>query len=147
MKYLDKLRKFMYGRYGVDELHKFTFYLYVILIIINLFIKTKVLILTELFLLFIIFYRMLSKKIYKRSNENQLYLKYKKKLLKPFRNLRRNIKDKEYIYKKCKHCKKLLKLPVPYKRGIKEVKCPKCKKNFKMLVLKISKVEIISKNN
>ena len=46
--------------------------------------------------------------------------------LKPFRNIRRNIKDKEYIYKNCRHCKKLLKLPIPYKRGIKEVKCPKC---------------------
>ena len=91
------------------------------------------------------FYRVLSKKIYRRSNENLLFLKLKKKFLKPFRNIRRNFKDKEYIYKKCKHCKKLLKLPIPYKKGVKEVKCPKCKGNFKMLVLKTNKIEIISK--
>lgn len=146
MKYIEKLQKFMYGRYGIDELYKFMVRIYLFMLILNIFIKSLVLIIVELVLLIIIFYRMLSRKIYKRSSENQLYLKLKKKILKPFRNIRRSIKDKEYIYKKCKHCKKLLKLPIPYKRGVKEVKCPKCKKNFKMLVLKTNKVEIISKN-
>lgn len=145
MKYIEKIQKFMYGRYGIDELYRFMFYLYTLLIILNLFIKNRILTIIELIILFIMFYRMLSKKIYKRSNENQIFLKIKKKLLKPFRNIRRSIKDKEYVYKKCKYCKKLLKLPIPYKKGIKEVKCPKCKKNFKMLVLKSNKVEIISK--
>ena len=88
---------------------------------------------------------MFSRRIYKRSNENQIYLKLKKKFLKLFRNIRRSIKDKEYIYKNCKHCKKLLKLPIPTSRGIKEVKCPNCSSTFKMLVLKKTKVEIITK--
>jgi len=145
MKFIENIRKFMYGRYGFDELYKFLFRLYIILLLINLFVKSYILTILEFLVLFILFYRILSKKIYKRSNENQIYLKLKKKILKPFRNIRRNIKDKEYVYKKCKHCKKLLKLPVPYKKGIKEVKCPKCKKHFKTLVLKTSKVEIISK--
>ena len=145
MKYIEKFRKFMYGRYGIDELYKFLFRLYIILIILNLFIKSSILTILEFIVLLIMFYRILSKKIYKRSNGNQIYLKLKKKFLKPFRNIRRNIKDKEYVYKKCKHCKKELKLPIPYKKGIKEVKCPKCKKHFKCLVLKTNKVEIISK--
>lgn len=145
MKIIEKLRKFMYGRYGIDDLYNFMFRLYIFLIIFNLFIKSNVITLLELIVLIIIFYRMFSKKIYKRSNENQKFLKIKKKLLKPFRNIRRSIKDKEYIYKNCKHCKKLLKLPIPYKRGLKEVKCPKCNKTFKMLVIKKNKIEIISK--
>ena len=67
----------------------------------------------------------------------------KKKGLKPFKNLIRNCKDKEYIYKNCKHCKKLLKLQTPYSRGVKEVKCPKCKQTFKMFVFKRNKIEMI----
>ena len=47
-------------------------------------------------------WRSLSKNIYARSKENQKYLKIKKKLVKPFSNLKRNINDKEHIYKKCK---------------------------------------------
>lgn len=43
----------------------------------------------------------MSKKIYKRSDENQRYLKIKNNLLKPFTNIKRNIKDKDHIYKKC----------------------------------------------
>lgn len=146
MKFIEKLQKFMYGRYGIDELYKFMFYLYIFLIILNWFIKSNFLFIIEILLLIIMFYRMFSKRIYKRSNENQIYLKLKKKFLKPFRNIRRSIKNKEYIYKNCKHCKKLLKLPIPTSRGIKEVKCPKCKSTFKMLVLKKEKIEIIKKN-
>ena len=58
-------------------------------------------------------------------------------------NLKRNIKDKDHIYKKCSKCKTTLKLPVPYERGIKHTKCPKCKKRISFLVLKKQKIEII----
>ena len=39
MKFINKLQKFMYGRYGIDELYKFLFYFYILLLILNLFIK------------------------------------------------------------------------------------------------------------
>ena len=35
MKFEEKIRKFMYGRYGPDELYKFLFELYIVLIIIH----------------------------------------------------------------------------------------------------------------
>ena len=89
------------------------------------------------------FYRVFSKKIYKRSNENKLYLKLKNNILRPFRNIKRNIKDKDNIYKKCSKCKRILKLSRPYKSGIKHVKCPKCGKRFSVIVFKKQKVEII----
>lgn len=92
------------------------------------------------------FYRFFSKKIYKRSNENQKYLKIKNNLLKPFKNFKRNMKDKDYIYKKCNNCKKTLRLPLPYERGIKHTKCPNCKKKLTIFVLKKQKIEIIKNN-
>ena len=59
-------------------------------------------------------------------------------MLKPFDILKRNIKDRRYhVYKKCRHCKTILKLPLPNKRGLKKVKCPECKKKNKFLIRKL----------
>jgi len=143
MKFINKLQKFMYGRYGVDDLCKFLFKVYICLIIIDLFVNNKVLFILELLVIIIMFYRFLSKNIYTRSNENQKFLKVKNKLLKPFINIKRNMKDKEHIYKKCHKCKKTLKLPLPSKRGIKHAKCPHCGKRVTIFTFKCEKIEII----
>lgn len=139
MKFQQKIQKFMYGRYGFDELYNFLFFVYIFLLIIDLFLDSKILTLIEFITIFIIVYRVLSKKIYIRSNENQKYLKIRRKISKWFEN----VKDKDHIYKKCRYCKTILKLPLPNKIGIKYVKCPKCKKKNKVLALKRQKVEII----
>ena len=148
MKFINKYQKFMYGRYGVDELYKFLFYIYIFLVILNLFFKTNILSIIELIIFTIMFYRVFSKKIYKRSNENVKFLKIKGKLLKPLYILKRNYRDRNIcIYKRCKYCKKLLRLPIPNNRGIKTIKCPKCKKEFNKLIIIREKIEIISKKN
>ena len=48
MKFIDKIRKFMYGRYGPDELYIFLFKLYIFLLIIDLFVKFNLLAYLEL---------------------------------------------------------------------------------------------------
>ena len=144
MKFVSKIQKFMYGRYArIDELYKFLFCLYAILLIIDLFVDSIILLALELLVIFIMFFRIFSKNIYRRSNENQKFLKIRNILLKPFVNIKRNIKDKDHIYKKCSKCKTVLKLPVPSERGIKYAKCPNCKKRVKIIALKKMKVEII----
>ena len=135
----------MYSRYGIDKLSKFILQILFILFLANILIRTYILTILELILLLIIVLRTLSKNIYQRNKENQVYIKIKSKILKPFKNLKRNIKDKEHIYKKCHKCKKTLKLPLPDKRGIQHVKCPNCKKRISFLTLKKYKVEIIKK--
>ena len=147
MNFINKIRKFMIGRYGMDDLYKFLFRLYLFLFIIDIFINSKVLTIIELIVVIIMFYRILSKNIYIRQKENWYYLKLKKEVLKPFDNIKRNIKDKDYyVYKKCKYCKTTLKLPLPKKRGIQHVKCPKCKNKLKFLCLRQEKIEVIKKN-
>ena len=143
MKFVEKIQKFMYGRYGLDSLGNFLFKVYLVLLVVNLFVNSSILAWIELLLVFIVLYRFLSKKNYKRSDENVKFLKIKKKILKPFSNIKRNIKDKNHVYKKCRSCKTTLKLPIPDKRGIKKVKCPDCKKKNKFLILKKTKVELI----
>ena len=153
MKYIEKINKFMYGRYGPDALFNFLFKLYIFLLIINIFIQNKILSIIELIIIFIIFYRFLSKKIYQRSNENQIFLKLKKQILKLFLKIKKeiktkinNLKDKNYIYKKCHKCNTTLRLPIPNKYGIKHVKCPKCKKRLTVVCLKKEQIEIIKNN-
>ena len=143
MNFIYKIAKFMYGRYGIDDLSKFLFKLFFIIFLFNILFTNYILLIIELLFIFIIIYRILSKKIYTRNKENQIYLKIKNIILKPFINIKRNIKDKDHIYKKCRKCKKVLKLPLSDKRGIKHAKCPNCKKKLTIIAFKCQKIEII----
>ena len=140
---INKLQKFMYGRYGPDDLYNFLFKVFIILFIIDIFTRNNVVVILELLLLIIMMFRFFSKNIYVRSHENQKFLNLKRKLSKPFTNIKRNMHDKEHIYKKCHKCKTTLKLPLPSERGIKHAKCPTCGKRISFLTFKYQKVEII----
>lgn len=135
--FMNKLTKFLYGRYGVDELSTFLLKVSLCLILLNLFQKSDIINLIELLFITIVFYRMLSKKIYQRGRELKIYLKAKRKVLIPFFSIWRKIKNrKTYIYKKCKQCKKTLRLPIPNKRGKKHVTCPNCDYRNSYYILK-----------
>lgn len=146
MKLINKIQRFMVGRYGADELYHFLLKTYIVLIIINIFVGSKVLSIIELGIIIYMFYRLFSKNCYQRRKENKKYLEIKKSFLVPFTNIKRNIQDKDNVYKKCFHCKTTLKLPVPMKRGIKHAKCPNCKKRLTIFTLKKQKIEIIKKS-
>ena len=135
MKFINNLQKFMYGRYGIDELSNFLLKIYLVLIIIDIFINSLALFIIETVLMILIIYRTLSKKTYLRLSENKKFLNLKKSLF--------SKKDGNYIYKKCHFCKTKLRLPLPEKKGIKYVKCPECKKRNKFLILRSEKIEII----
>jgi len=146
MKLINNLIKFMYGRYGIDELHKFCLWFYLLLVVVNIFLRCNIIFYVELILLILILYRMFSKNIYKRNNENLKFIKIKDKVLKPFNNIKRNFLDrKKYVYRKCHKCKTTLRLPLPYKRGINHVSCPVCKNRITCFSLRRKKIEIIRK--
>lgn len=140
---MDKIYKFMYGRYGLDEFNNFLFKLYIFLFIANIFFNNKIIFVFELLLMIILFSRFLSKNINSRKKENKIYLKYKKQIIKPFITIKERYQDKEHVYKKCHHCKTILKLPRPNKIGIKHSKCPNCKKRLCVVIFRKKKIEII----
>ena len=131
MKLLKYYNKFMKNRYGVDELNKFFIKLYLIITLISIFINFRILSYIKLIIFVIFIFRSLSKNIFDRSKENRIYLDIKSNRFKIKRN---NINN--YIYKKCKKCKKKLRLPIPSSIGIKTVKCPNCKNKMKVLVIR-----------
>ena len=69
----NKLRTFMIGRYGIDDLYKVLLVIYTILILINIFIRSKIIAVIEVLLIIIMIYRVLSKNIYQRRKENDKF--------------------------------------------------------------------------
>ena len=79
-KFKNKLYKFMYGRYGIDELYKIGLIVCLLLSFLNIFINSRVVTIVEFILLIILIIRSLSKNIIKRKYENSIYLNLKKKI-------------------------------------------------------------------
>lgn len=130
----NKIARFMQGRYGADQLYIATIAGYFLLMIINLFFSSVVVtrIITGLMSVLLIWgiYRVFSRNIYKRYNENQKFLK----LLSPLKLLLRRIKGlRTHRYRRCPNCKTVLRLP--FKRGKHTTKCPRCKNKCNVRIL------------
>lgn len=132
--FLLKLQRFMEGRNGLDKLNRFLFTVYVILIFVNLFLGSLALYLFELALMGYIVFRCLSKNIYKRSRENQWYLKIEKPVKDFFSRQWHKIRDiKTHRYIRCPHCKANLR--VKRRKGKHTVRCPKCRQEFEVNII------------
>jgi phage FluMu protein Com len=138
------LNNILYGRNGIDELGLFTIWVYIVISLINLFTNSFIGDFSALLLVALILFRMLSKNFTARQKENNVFKKITNFIFKPFENLKRNIKDKEHVYKKCPKCKTVLKLPLPSKKGFQKAKCPKCKKSLTLFTFKQEKIELIT---
>lgn len=140
-KFIYKLYKFMYGRYGIDELYKLGLVLCIIISIINIFIGIRILTGIELILLVIIIYRSMSKNIVRRRYENKKYLEFKNYIKNKFILIKRKWNDRNtHIYKKCSKCGKMLRLPL--KKGIHNCKCPVCGNKFKVKCRRNEKIKV-----
>lgn len=123
------LQNFMRGRYGVDS---FGFFLLISFILCSLFstiFQSSFLYLVSVAVLIYAYFRILSKNIFKRSQENARYLRYTDPIRFFFSDKKREWNDrKTYKYYKCPNCKQ--KLRVPRGRGEITITCPKCKTKF-----------------
>lgn len=125
--------------YGIDTLTKVIFFLWCLLSLSNLFIMKLcwpvgvAIYVICLALCGWSIFRLLSKKISKRTAENAPFLKIENKIKGITEFQKRKKRDKEtHIYKKCPHCSVILRLP--RKQGKHNVNCPRCKNNFSVKV-------------
>lgn len=129
---MNWLRKFMYGRYGIDQLNKALILIALVLIVITGFLPRSFYALSYISYIPIIVYifRALSRDINKRSQENYQYLKMKNSVISRFKEKSKRIKDsKTHKYFKCPKCSQQLR--VPRGQGKISITCPKCKEFFK----------------
>lgn len=126
----EKFQRFMMGRYGADDFSKFLSIVVIVLCVIDiLFVDSVIFYFCTLALIIYLYYRMFSKNIAKRYQENQLYLVIKNKLTRKFKRKKSEFKQRKthHIYK-CPTCRQ--KIRIPKGKGRICITCPKCKTEF-----------------
>ena len=128
----QKLARFMAGRNGPDQLTRFLSIIALILVILNLFIggiTRGVLWIAAIVLLVLCYWRMFSRNVYKRREENARYLKFENRVKRWF-SVRRDMfrQRKTYKFFKCPSCRSILR--VPKGKGRIRVVCRKCGNAF-----------------
>ena len=131
----DKFNKFMQGRYGVDDLSRFTMGTALVLIILamfaNIFSRTAGSTLDILGVAAIVYayIRIFSRNIQQRYAENQKFLQMTSKIRFRFNKEKDLMKQRKthHIYS-CPGCGQ--KIRIPKGKGKIEIECPKCHTKF-----------------
>lgn len=129
----ERMYRFMQGRYGTDSLNKFLFAIYIALYIVNLFLYNLIIAFVEIALMVWMFFRILSRNIYKRRAENEKFLKITKKPRDYFALQKSKRRDrKTHVYKTCPACKSNLRFP--RQKGKHMAVCPRCARRFEVKI-------------
>ena len=130
---MEKIRNYllrwMSGRYGADNLGRFTLMAGLMFSVCGSFIHSSLFSFLGLGLYFVTIFRMFSRNRDHRARENRKYIEtvggWSLKITQFFRRVRNR---KDYHYFKCPQCKQLLRL----KRGCgeKQITCVKCGNQF-----------------
>ena len=145
-KFKERLYRFMYGRYGTDELYVFSFITFGVLWLSEMIVTSFMpegwvqaivslcfsVVITALLIWST--FRVFSKNIYKRRRENEAYIKARRAVARFFSgNTSRKSKgmnrDDEYtVFRDCTWCSSTLRLT--RRAGKHKVRCPRCNKLF-----------------
>lgn len=124
----EKLRRFLWGRYGSDELNRDLLVVEIVFALISLFSRSKIWIILFDVLMIISFYRMLSKNISVRYAENNRWVLLKKKIRHHLKAFFKGFKDPNNKYFVCPKCTQIIRIPKG--KGNVVVCCPNCKEKF-----------------
>lgn len=134
----EKFNQFMLGRYGNDDLNRCLMKIVVAAIVLSLFtgrIHIGMISLATIFYwiglfgLIYTYFRMFSRNIYKRSEENRKFLQ-KTANVRGFWQSKKRMMEQRKVYHiyTCPGCKQ--KIRIPKGKGKIEVRCPKCGATF-----------------
>ncbi len=122
-------QNFMRGRYGVDQFSFALLISYFVVSILGMAMRNSLVVNLSFLILIYCWYRILSRKTYKRSAENTWYLQKTYPIRMWFNKKKRRFQDrKTHKYYKCPNCKQELR--VPKGRGEITITCPKCHTKF-----------------
>lgn len=124
----NAIARFMYGRYGGDQLNLFLLGLYVALYLVYLVTHLAVFSWLSLALIVVALYRMLSRNPQRRRAENAKFMSVAGPVIRWFHLRRTMHRDKEHRYFKCPNCGQQLR--VPRGKGRISVTCRACGATF-----------------
>lgn len=113
----ESISRFMYGRYGYDKLNMTLLITGLAITLLGNFTRLAVLTTLAWIPLILFLYRMFSRNVARRRQENQKFLQF-------FTRLR----DRQNRYFSCPQCRQTVR--VPRGRGKISIRCPKCGKQF-----------------
>lgn len=126
-----KANDWMQGRYGTDELTRFLMGIALVLIVINVFLRTSWLGLVAVAVLVYTLWRSLSTATDNRRNENEVFLDHAGRFRPWLRNPSAALKEaRTYKHAMCPDCGQ--KVRVPRGKGKLRVTCPKCHTKFEV---------------
>ena len=125
--FLDKYKRFLYGRYGQDGLNRFISFFALALCVLSFIIRSPYISATIFALLIITVFRSFSKNFARRRRENQVYEKAAKPVKRVFKYWFVRLKSrKTHRVYTCRDCHSILRVPKSAPQGKIEIKCPKC---------------------
>lgn len=124
----------MIGRNGMDALNRFLSVVLFVVVAVELFLRGKtaatVLSFLALALLFIIYFRMFSRNLYRRGQENGTYLRLRYPIVSAFQGWQDRFRQRrEYRFFRCPSCRAWLR--VPRGKGKINIVCRKCGTAFR----------------
>lgn len=121
--------RLMMGRYGVDKLGRFLMGAALICIIAGIFIRNPLVDIIALILMGVSYFRMFSRNMGRRFQENQRFERFWFQILEMFRKWRFKIQRiRQYHIYKCPSCGQ--KIRIPRGKGKINIHCPKCNTEF-----------------
>ena len=124
----NAIQRFLYGRYGVDELGRALLYTGLALLVLSVLTDSAVANGLSLAMYAVVLFRMLSRNHAARRKENEGYLRRSGPAARRLRLWRSMLRDKEHRYFKCPGCKKYLR--VPRGKGRIAITCRSCGCSF-----------------
>ncbi len=120
----NAIQRFMYGRYGSDQLGYFLLAVYLVFVLLAGLTDVALLNLVGEVAVVYALFRMLSRNVVRRREENAKFLRKADPAIKWFRLQKTMRKDKDHRYFKCPSCAQYLR--VPKGKGKITVTCRSC---------------------
>lgn len=125
----EKLARFMVGRNGVDDLARFESWFVLVVLILSIFTRSGLLDLIVIALIVHMYFRVFSRNVSKRYEENQKFLNFRYDWTVKWNRKKKHFEQRKmYKFYKCPMCRQEVR--VPRGHGKICITCPKCREEF-----------------
>lgn len=126
---MNQFRKFMYGRYGFDQLSRDIILFSLFITLIASLTRSSLLLWLAYIPLFYAIFRILSRDTQKRARENYIYADLIRKVKVRAKNTKLLlVGTRTHKFYRCKGCRQMIR--IPRGKGKISISCPKCRREF-----------------